>query len=120
MRYFFREWRQHTGLTLADLADILGISEGHVSKIETNKRDFTGDYLEDFATIVGCKQICDPICKMPKDFKDRTGTLTAQEKLMIRRRLQTRSKDDRRLRRGEKSNGRKNAPEDDPAPADIY
>jgi hypothetical protein len=105
MRYFFREWRRAAGLSLLDLADILGISEGQVSKIETNKRDFTGDYLVDFSVIVGCKQICDPLCKMPPNFHNRVGTLNPIEKLAIERRLQSRSKEIRKLRRADRSQG---------------
>jgi transcriptional regulator with XRE-family HTH domain len=109
MRYFFREWRQNAGLTLLDLARILDISEGHVSKIETNERDFSGDYLEDFAAIVGCKNVWDPLKARPKHFVDRTGTLTAAEKSDLQRRLKRRSKEVRKLLRRDRTNG-KNKP----------
>lgn len=105
-RYFFREWRLHTGLTLLDVARILGITAGQVSKIETNKRDFTGDYLEDFSIIVGCG-VADPLINMPENYKDRTGTLSVREKVVIKRRLQSRSKEIRKLRRNAVTNGKK-------------
>lgn len=118
MRYFFREWRQHAGLTLKDMGDILGISEGHVLKIEKNQRDFTGDYLEDFAKIVGCgEKIWYPLCTMPPEpFVNRVGKLTPHEKLVIRRRLQTRSWETRKLRRADLNDGRekKNGGKPDP------
>lgn len=104
MRYFFREWRQAAGLTLKDVAEILGISEGHVSRIETNTRDFTGDYLEDFAMIVGCKNVCDPICKQPAKGKDKASELTEDQKLMLQKRLKYRAKEIRKLRRMDNGN----------------
>ena len=115
MRFFFKEWRLWAGLTQAELGDILGVSEGHVSKIENNERDFFGDYLEDFAKVIGC-EAADPIAGPPKQLIDRTGTLTPEEKLAFQRRLQTRSKEIRRMRRAEKSNGKPKPDPDDNDP----
>lgn len=34
-----REWRRRTGLSLADAAGLTGISQAHLSRIETGKRN---------------------------------------------------------------------------------
>jgi transcriptional regulator with XRE-family HTH domain len=103
MRYFFREWRQSVGLTMSEFGQIAGYSEGQVSKIETGERDFSGDFLQDFAQIIGCK-VWEPLQKLPKP---RTSKITADEKKAIQRRIQTRAKEIRKLRRAAKSNGGK-------------
>jgi len=87
MRYFFREWRQHAGLTLRDVATALGVTEGHVSRIETGGRDFTGGHLEDFARLAGCRRVWDPLSGPPRDYLNRVGGLAAEEKAQVLLRL---------------------------------
>jgi transcriptional regulator with XRE-family HTH domain len=107
-RYYFREWRQMAGLSLADLSNILGITEGQISKIETDERDFTGDFLDDLATVLDCKP-WELLMGPPANFVDNTGLLSTREKLILQRRLTRRSKEMRKLRRRDRhSNGHGN------------
>ena len=62
MPYYFREWRKRAGLTQAQLAYILGVARPTVGRIETDDRDFTGDYLKNFAFVVECA-VEDPLTK---------------------------------------------------------
>jgi transcriptional regulator with XRE-family HTH domain len=45
-RHFIRAWREHRGLTQAQLADLLGTSITTISRIENLRRGYTQDFLE--------------------------------------------------------------------------
>jgi hypothetical protein len=64
-RYFFREWRRAAGLSLRELAVQIGHSYPKVNRIETGDRDFDGVYLADFARVIGCSSIADPLTRLP-------------------------------------------------------
>jgi transcriptional regulator with XRE-family HTH domain len=42
---FLRAWRKHRGLTLQQLADMIGTTPATISRIESGDRDFTGSFL---------------------------------------------------------------------------
>src|SRR5204863_9937591 len=46
---FFKEWRDHRGLSQERLAERLDTSVASVSRIETGKQPYTQDYLEALA-----------------------------------------------------------------------
>lgn len=48
-RTFFKEWREHRGLSQERLADRMGTSVASVSRIESGKQPYTQDYLEALA-----------------------------------------------------------------------
>jgi transcriptional regulator with XRE-family HTH domain len=49
-RTFFKEWREHRGLSQERLAERLETSVASVSRIEAGKQPYTQDYLEALAT----------------------------------------------------------------------
>lgn len=46
---YFRQWREHRGLTQERLADRLGISKAQLSRIEGGKQPYSQDLLEAMA-----------------------------------------------------------------------
>lgn len=48
-RTFFKEWRQHRGLSQEQLADRLGTSVASISRIEGGTQPYTQDVLEALA-----------------------------------------------------------------------
>jgi len=46
---FFRQWREHRGLTQEQLAERLETTKANVSRVETGKQGYTQDYLEALA-----------------------------------------------------------------------
>lgn len=52
-RTFIREWRQAKPMTLAELADKMGMNEGYLSEIENGQRRYNQDILERAATALG-------------------------------------------------------------------
>lgn len=48
-RTFIKQWREHRGLTQAQLSGRVGISEPHLSLIENGKRQYTQETLEALA-----------------------------------------------------------------------
>jgi transcriptional regulator with XRE-family HTH domain len=65
-KIYFREWREWRGpeWTQQRLADELGTSKQTVSRIETGARDWSKNYLEAFAYVIGCAP-GDPISRPP-------------------------------------------------------
>ncbi len=51
---YIRAWRKHRGMTIAELADAVGISEGSLSRIETAKQGYKQEFLEKAAEVLGC------------------------------------------------------------------
>lgn len=51
---FLREWRENRGLTQQQLADRLDTTAATVSRIESGKRDYTGDFLWACAYALNC------------------------------------------------------------------
>ena len=51
---FLRDWREHRGLTQQQLADRLDTTAATVSRIESGKRDYTGDFLWACAHALNC------------------------------------------------------------------
>jgi transcriptional regulator with XRE-family HTH domain len=48
-RTFIREWRQHRGLTLEQLADRLDVTASHLSMLERGQRGYAQETLERLA-----------------------------------------------------------------------
>lgn len=48
-RTFLRQWRQHRGLTLEQLADRLNMTASHLSMLERGHRAYTQDTMEAIA-----------------------------------------------------------------------
>lgn len=46
---FLREWREHLGMTLDQVADAIGSNKGDVSKIERGVKRYNEDHLVKFA-----------------------------------------------------------------------
>lgn len=46
---FFREWREHRGLTQEQLADRMETTKANISRVESGKQGYTQDYLEALA-----------------------------------------------------------------------
>lgn len=65
LKIHFKEWRKAAHLTLAEVAEQLGISASYLSRIENGKRDFSGRLLVAFASAVGCPNANDPIVRPP-------------------------------------------------------
>lgn len=65
LAYFFRQWREWAGLTQGQLAKIVGLSRGTISRIESDERAFTSDFLKDFCQVVGCSTVADPLIRTP-------------------------------------------------------
>lgn len=53
-RYFFKEWRHYRGLTQAQLADRVDMTESSISQIESGKQGFTDATLEVLADALMC------------------------------------------------------------------
>lgn len=48
-RTFIRQWRQHRGLTLEQLADLVDMTASHLSMLERGQRAYTQETLEAIA-----------------------------------------------------------------------
>lgn len=81
-RNFIREWRDHRGLTLEQLAERIDRSVGQVHKIETGKNAYTADTLAAIAGALGCTQ-ADLLSRPPQAKEDEArrilGTLSEPE-----------------------------------------
>ncbi len=53
-RLFLREWREYRDLTQQQLADRLDTTSATISRIESGKRDYTGDFLWAAAYALNC------------------------------------------------------------------
>lgn len=64
--HFLRQWRKHRGYTQEQMAERLEITQGHLSKLETFKRDYDQALLEKAAEILRC-DTADIIARDPTD-----------------------------------------------------
>jgi transcriptional regulator with XRE-family HTH domain len=55
-RTFIREWRKYRGHTLEELAEIMGVSAGALSNVETMKSGYTQGMLEELAKALACTE----------------------------------------------------------------
>jgi transcriptional regulator with XRE-family HTH domain len=65
-RVFLREWRDHKGLTLEQVAAELNITASMLSRHERGAAEYTRPLLEALATIYGCEP-GDLIMRNPED-----------------------------------------------------
>lgn len=81
-RFFLKEWRKHRGLTQEQLAERIGINQGHYSRIERRDRPYDEGFLERAAEELRC----DPADLLMRDPTDPDGiwslwdTLTQPER----------------------------------------
>lgn len=52
-RSYFRRWRKWYGLTVAEVAEQIGVLETVVTAIESGRMPYTHSFLASFAAIVG-------------------------------------------------------------------
>lgn len=65
VRHFVREWRQHRGLTLEQLAERIGVTHGALSQLERGLVNYTQPMLEAIAEALDCEP-ADLIMRDPK------------------------------------------------------
>lgn len=65
-RHFLREWRKHRGKTLEQVAEVMHMTHGNLSKIERGKVPYTQDLLEKLAELYMCS-VPDLIIRDPSD-----------------------------------------------------
>lgn len=51
-----REWRERRGLKLAQLANAINVTEGHMGNLERGRRELTKPVLERVARALSCEQ----------------------------------------------------------------
>lgn len=64
--HFLKEWRKHRDYTQEQMAERLEITQGHLSKIESGKRDYDQALLEKAAEILQC-DVPDLLARNPDD-----------------------------------------------------
>lgn len=52
-RWHLTEWRKHRGMTLQQVADVVGMSVGHLSDLERGKRGLSGEVIRKLASVYG-------------------------------------------------------------------
>lgn len=69
---FLGPWREATGVTQEEMANAIDISNGHLSKLELGKRQYTQEILEKARDFIRAwypeVTVCDLILVDPKDF----------------------------------------------------
>lgn len=65
-RHFLREWREHRGKTLVQVAEYLHMTHGTLSKIERGKVPYNQKLLENLADLYMC-DVPDLIVRDPSD-----------------------------------------------------
>ena len=68
-RTYFKEWREHRGLTQEQLAERLGTGKSAVSKMETGKSKYNQSSLEAWADALSCSP-ADLISRPPPTGKE--------------------------------------------------
>ena len=66
---FMRQWRQHSGKTLVQVAEHLHMTHGNLSKIERGIVPYNQDLLESLADLYGC----DPVDILIRDPSEPTN-----------------------------------------------
>jgi transcriptional regulator with XRE-family HTH domain len=74
-----RERRQAQGLTQKELAELVGITQGHLSRIEQGKIDISLSQLQCFETILKCSLIDPPLNRSQQDTTQWFGISTLYE-----------------------------------------
>lgn len=54
-RHFIRQWRQHRGYTLEQLAEMVGVTHGALSQLERGLTNYTQPMLESLAEALRCE-----------------------------------------------------------------
>ncbi|SHN18513.1 Helix-turn-helix [Roseibium suaedae] len=53
-RHFIREWRKHRGMTMEQLAEAAGVTQGSISQLERGQINYTQPTLEAIAKALFC------------------------------------------------------------------
>jgi transcriptional regulator with XRE-family HTH domain len=64
---FFKEWREHVGLTQQRLADRIGTSKTRISMKETGKEGWDNAFLAALAEALGVEEPASLLIRNPKD-----------------------------------------------------
>jgi transcriptional regulator with XRE-family HTH domain len=64
--HYIRAWRKHRQMTQAEFAERMGLSGGHIHKIEAGRVSYTQDLLERAAVVLGCTPV-DLLMRDPAD-----------------------------------------------------
>lgn len=65
-RTFLRQWRQHRGKTLVQVAEELHMTHGQLSKIERGKQPYNQELLERLAELYRC-EVVDLLIRDPSE-----------------------------------------------------
>ena len=65
-RHFIREWRKHRNLTMEQLAEIIGVTQGAISQLERGQTNYTQPMLEALADALHCRPY-DLIMRTPEE-----------------------------------------------------
>jgi transcriptional regulator with XRE-family HTH domain len=65
-RHFVRQWRNHRGLTLEELAERVGVTHGALSQLETGRTRYTQKMMEALADALNCT-VADLLIRDPSD-----------------------------------------------------
>ncbi len=84
MAHHIREWRKHRKLTQVELAEKIGMARSYLSRIESGKRRYDQNFLENAAEILQCLP-SDLIGRSPNDPEDIWGIV---ERLTLTERRQ--------------------------------
>lgn len=83
-RLFLKEWRKFRGLNQEQLAERIGINQGHYSRIEQRKRPYDEEFLERAAEALRCE----PADLLMRDPTDPEGIWSLWETLSVPERRQ--------------------------------
>ncbi len=84
MAHYIKEWRKHRKLTQVELAEKIGMARSYLSLIESGKRRYDQNFLENAAEILQCLP-SDLIGRSPNDPEDIWGIV---ERLTLTERRQ--------------------------------
>lgn len=65
-RWFLQDWRKFRKLSQEALAAKVGLTQGMISQLETNRADFTATHLDNLASALGCTP-ADLLTRRPQD-----------------------------------------------------
>lgn len=108
-RYYFREWREAAGWSQRQMAKLTGLSKTTISRIESGKRAWTSDFLEDFQQAVRCFHIWEPLDRPP--YVTNGGPPRRADDAMLQARIFQRAREIRKSLRSESDSGKSAKPQ---------
>lgn len=64
--HYLRDWRKYKGFTLEEAAEAIGVTHGHLSRIERGQKDYMQNQLEGLAKLYGITPV-ELLAVPPKD-----------------------------------------------------